>query len=431
MKIKTFFLSILLGTILISCSSKIDSKITHRKDYDGYLNVPENKSKIAALQELVFWQNKLQKQPSQYPYLGKIASANTMLFSSDGNIEYLVSAEKNLKELNSKTKYTNSGSLRALARNYISQHKFKEALELVKKAETLGDNLKATQKMLFDIHLELGNYKEAESYLLKIKSFSDFDYLIRDSKWNDHIGDLGSAIHFMEKATEIAESSNNINLKIWSYTNLADYYGHNNEIKKAYTFYLKSLKLDAHNSYAKKGIAWIVYSHEKNPEEALRILNSISKENASPDYFLLKAEIAEFKNNLTSKNKYLELYLLAIENELYGNMYNQYRAKLFLEEFDKKEEALAIIQKEIQNRPTPQSYDLLAWYYFQKKEYLRALELMNSYVVGKTFEPEAQYHLAEIYKVNGFTKKALKIKKELLKSAFELGPLMEKRINNI
>ncbi len=417
--------------VLLSCSTKNNATITHKSDYDRYLNLSENTSKITAQKELVFWQEKLQKQPSQYPYLGKIASANTLLFSSDGNIKYLVNAEKKLEELNSKTKYTNSGSLRALARNYISQHKFKEALGLVKKAETLGDNLKATQKMLFDIHLELGNYTEAESYLTKIKSFSDFDYLIRDSKWNDHMGDLGAAIHFMEKATGIAESSNNTNLKIWSYTNLADYYGHNNEIKKAYIFYLKSLKLDANNSYAKKGIAWIVYSHEKNPEEALRILNSISKENTSPDYYLLKAEIAEFKNNLTSKNENLNLYLLAVNNDLYGDMYNQYNAKLFLEEFDKKAEALAIIQKEIENRPTPQSYDLLAWYYFQTKEYTKALELMNSYVVGKTFEPEAQYHLAEIYKVNGYTKKALKIKKELLESAFELGPLMVKRIRNI
>lgn len=427
---QTIFL-VLFTIVLIGCSTKNDSKITDKKDYDKYLNLSENTSKIIAEKELNFWQNKLQKQPSQYPYLGKIATANTLLFSSDGNIEYLVNAEKKLEELNRKTNYSNSSSLRALARNYISQHRFKEALELVIKAETLGENLKATQKMLFDIHLELGNYKEAESYLTKIKSFSDFDYLIRDSKWNDYIGDLGAAIHFMEKATKIAESANNKGLKIWSYTNLADYYGHNNEIKKAYTFYLKSLKLDANNAYAKKGIAWIVYSHERNPEEALRILDSISKENVSPDYYLLKAEIAEFKNNLTIKNKNLDLYLLAVKNELYGDMYNQYNAKLFIEEFDKKDEALAIIQEEIENRPTPQSYDLLAWYYFQTKEYTKALELMNSYVVGKTFEPEAQYHLAEIYKVNGFTKKALKIKKELLESAFELGPLMERRINNI
>lgn len=431
MKTKNSIILLIFGVVLLSCSTTNDSKITNTNDYDKYLNLSVNTSKIIAEKELDFWQNKLQKQPSQYPYLGKIAAANTMLFSSVGNIKYLVSAEKKLQELNSKTNYENSGSLRALARNYISQHRFKEALEFVKKAEVLGDNLKATQKMLFDVHLELGNYKEAESYLTKIKSFSDFDYLIRDSKWNDHIGDLDSAIHFMQKAIKIAESSNNNGLKIWSYTNLADYYGHNNEIKKAYTFYLKSLKLDANNTYAKKGIAWIVYSYEKNPDEALRILNSISKENLSPDYYLLKSEIAEFKNDKLEKDKNLDLYMLAVKNELYGDMYNQYNAKLFLEEFDKKKEALAIIQTEIENRPTPQSYDLLAWYYFYTKEYQKALELMNSYVIGKTFEPESQYHLAEIYKVNGFTNKALKIKKELLESAFELGPIMIKKINNI
>ena len=422
---------ILIGVFVSSCTSKVDSKITSNKEYDKYLNLSENASKIKAEKELNFWQNKLQKQPSQYPYLGKIAAANTMLFSSEGNIEYLINAEKKLLELNRKTNFENSTSLRSLARNYISQHRFKEALVLVKKAEVFGDHLKATQKMIFDVHLELGNYKEAESYLSKIKSFSDFDYLIRASKWNDHVGDLDAAISFMEKATKIAESANNKTLKIWSYTNLADYYGHNNQVKKSYAFYLKALKLDANNTYAKKGIAWIVYSYEKNPDEALRILSTISKENLSPDYFLLMAEIAEFKNNLTIKNKNLDLYLLVVKNKFYGDMYNQHNAMLFLEEFDKEKAALKIIHKEIENRPTPQSYDLLAWYYYHKKEYKKALEVMKSYVVGKTFEPEAHYHLAEIYKANGFKKRALKIKNELLESAFELGPLMEKRINNI
>lgn len=414
-----------------SCSNAKQSKITDKNDYDKYLISQVNTSKILAEKELDFWQDKLQKQPSQYPYLGKIASANTMLFTSVGNIEYLVNAEKILQELNRTTNFENSGSLRALARNYISQHKFKEALILVKKAESIGENLKATQKMLFDIHLELGNYKEAEAYLSKVKSFSDFDYLIRASKWNDHIGDLPTAIQYMEKATKIAESSNNKGLKVWAYSNLADFYGHNNQVQKSYEFYLKTLALDPNNSYAKKGIAWIVYSYEKDADEALRIIDIIQKEHPSPDYYLLKAEIAEFNNDKVGKNKNLNLYLSVVENKLFGDMYNQYNAKLLIEELGKNDEAYSIIQKEIHNRPTPQSYDLLAWFYYQNKEYKKALELMNTHVVDKTFEPEAQYHLAEIYKANGYNDKAIALKNELLESAFELGPIMTDKIRKI
>lgn len=246
---------LLLAILMLSCNIKPTQQITDINDYNHYLSLSVNAKKILAQKELDFWQDKLNKQPGQYPYLGKIASANTQLFNTLGDIHYLKAAQNNLEELNKKTNYKNSGSLRALARNYISQHKFKEALSLLEKAEIVGEQLHATQKMLFDVHLELGNYSEAEKYLSKIKSFSDFDYLIRAAKWNDHQGDLTTAIRYMEKALTYAENSKNESLMVWAYTNLADFYGHNNEVSKAHEYYLKTLKLAPENSYAKKGIA--------------------------------------------------------------------------------------------------------------------------------------------------------------------------------
>eukprot|EP01090_Pellita_catalonica_P014485 TRINITY_DN3701_c0_g3_i1.p1 TRINITY_DN3701_c0_g3~~TRINITY_DN3701_c0_g3_i1.p1 ORF type:complete len:182 (-),score=35.45 TRINITY_DN3701_c0_g3_i1:25-570(-) len=168
--------------------------------------------------------------------------------------------------------------------------------------------------MLFDVYLELGEPEKASEYLAEIENYADFDYLIRVSKWHDYKGDLSSAIRFMEKAMKKAEEANNKDLKAWSYTNLADFYGHNGQIKDSYKLYLKALELDNSNAYAKKGIAWIVYSHDKNPDEALRILDIISNEHSSPDYYLLKAEIAEFKNNLTIKESNIEVYLSAVKN---------------------------------------------------------------------------------------------------------------------
>ena len=359
---------ILIGVFVSSCTTKVDSKITSNKEYDKYLNLSENASKIKAETELNFWQNKLQKQPSQYPYLGKIAAANTMLFSSEGNIEYLINAEKKLLELNRKTNFENSTSLRSLARNYISQHRFKEALALVKKATVIGENLRGSQKMLFDIYLELGNTQKAFEFLAKIEDYADFDYLIRVSKWYDHKGNLSSAIRFMEKAMKKAEEANNKQLKIWSYTNLADFYGHDGQIKESYNLYLKALALDENNAYAKKGIAWIVYSNDQKPTEAKRILDMISTRHFSPDYYLLKAEIAEYQNDSISKKNNINSYLSIIKNNQYGVMYHQNLAKVYLDEYNNTAKALPLINEEIVNRPTPQSYDLLAWYYFKKKK---------------------------------------------------------------
>jgi tetratricopeptide (TPR) repeat protein len=424
-------LFILLLVLTITSCNKSNNQITHVNDYSAYLELTESETLQTIQGDHDFWENKLEKEPNQYPHLVKLAASQSQLFTATGNIDYLIKAEESLMKANEKINYTNSGYLRALARNYISQHRFKEALTLLEKAETIGENLKGTQKMLFDVHLELGNTKEASHYLAQIKDLSDFGFLIRLSKWSDHEGDLKSTIKYMEKAMAIAESSKNKALMQWAFTNIADYYGHDGQIEKAYNYYLKALDINANDAYAKKGIAWIVYSFERNPEEALRILNTIEKQHQAPDYFLLKAEISEYRKDSVAKTKNLTLYAEAVTNAKYGDMYNAYNAKLFAEELNLTDKALALSRLEIENRPTAQSYDLLAWTYYNKGQYENALHIAVDNVLNKTFEPEAMYHLAKIYKANGKLLEAKKLKKELLESSFELGPLVEKEIKNI
>jgi len=426
---KTNLYLIVMLALLFNCKEK-SKAITTAKDYDVFLTA-ENKTLENAKQEHLFWANKLKKTPNQYPYLAKIASAESQLFDATGNIENLANAEAFLIQLNQKTNQNKSGYLRALARNYISQHRFKESLVLLEKAEVLAEDLESTQKMLFDVHMELGNFKIAKSYLEKVVDLNSFDYLIRTAKWNDHIGNLDAAIKYMEQAMAKAESSNLPALKQWSYTNIADFYGHDGQIKKSYNYYLKALALNPNDAYAKKGIAWIVYSHERNPEEALRILNTITSTYQAPDYFLLKAEIAEFLSNNSLKEKHIADYKRAVQKPLYGDMYNAYNAKLFAEDMKMVDSSIIIANREIENRATPQSYDLLAWSLYNKGDYKKALDIINKFVIDKTFEPEVLYHVAEIYKANGKAEALQPIKEELLAATYELGPLMELKINQL
>ncbi|MFY7671175.1 tetratricopeptide repeat protein [Tenacibaculum sp. MEBiC06402] len=428
MKLKYLLYSI-ASFVVISCSTNNSTNITNKNDYEYFLAESNDAEIYRVKKNLFFWKNKLEKTPSQYPYLSKIASINTRLFTITGNIEYLKEAEKELLKVNEKA--FSVGNLRALARNYISQHKFKQALNILKKAEKSGEKLVATQKMLFDVHLELGHDNEAKHYLNQIEKYADFDYYIRAGKWSDHKGDLYSAINFLEEALNIAKLKNDKNLLVWSYTNLADFYGHNNEIKKSYKYYLKSLAIEPHNSYAKKGIAWIVYSYENNPDEAIRILNKIKEFNASPDYSLLMAEIYEYKNNLEMKDKYLNSFLTQTENKSYGVMYNSHIAKIILDEFDEQSKAYNIILQEIENRATAESYDLLAWAAYKKGDFKKSLSIANEHIVGKSFEPSLLYHLAEIYKANGLLDKAAEIKTELLECSYELGPVTFNKIERL
>lgn len=428
---KKYYLTIAFLTLVFASCDKAPEQITNQEDYEKYLQEDADLTVDLIKKDHDFWKEKLQKDPGQYPYFIKLAASQSELFNATGEIEYLIKAEENLIEANRSTNYSQAGYLKALARNYISQHRFRESLDLLNAAEAIGEKLNGTHKMLFDVHMELGNYDKAEAYLDKIEDRSDFDFLIRFAKWSDHKGDLSTAITYMEKATQKAEITNKKGLKQWSYTNLADFYGHNGEIKKSYNHFLKALELDPNNAYAKKGIAWIIYSYERNPEEALRILNSITKQHRAPDYYLLKAEIAEFMNNEHAKKLNLESYMAAVSNENYGVMYNSDNVMLYAEEFSETEKAILLAHQEIQQRPTPQSYALLAWTHYNKGEYENALKIAEKHVVDKTYEPEALYQLAKIYKANGRMKEAGILKKELLESAYELGPVTEQDIRQI
>lgn len=424
-------LKIIVFTISISSCKNENTNITKASDYNHYLNISANKNKELAENEIDFWQKKYNAAPNQISYLNQIAGYYTALFEYTFEVNDLYKAEELLLKVNTASNFSEVGPLRALAKNYITQHRFREAYILANKALKIGEGYKETQKLLFDVNMELGNYTAAKENLTKIYNTEDFDYLIRMAKWNDHIGDLPTAITLMEKATSKAELNDNKTLKVWAYSNLGDMYGHAGRISDSYKYYLKTLKEDSTNYYALKGIAWIAFSHEKNTKEANRIIDIISKKHNSPDFKLFKAEMAEFNHNEEEKNKYLEDYFNLLQKRNYGVMYNKYNAILFADNKKDAVKSLEIAYQEIKNRPTPESYDLLAWANFNLGNTKKALDICEKHIVNKSFEPEINYHLAEIYKANKMENKIKPIKEDLMASIYELGPNMKEKIEKL
>ncbi len=415
---------------VVSCN-KEETTITNPEDYAVYLTKHNNQTRKEAKEKLQFWNSRIKADSLQITALAPAATAYTELFHSTGDIAYLKLAEKALTKSVDVAAIGKSGYLLALAHNYISQHRFIEAKEAAQGAYLLKTNSEETEMVLFDISMELGEYENAEKYLQKIANQSDYNFLIRLAKWNDYKGNLDATIRNMEKALKIAENGKKKGLQLWSYTNLADYYGHAGRIEESYDHYLKALAIDPSNAYAKKGIAWIVYSYEYKPEEALKILDAVMSDYQSPDYFLLKAEIAGFQKNDTVKKINLIKYYNSVKDNRYGIMYNTHTALLLAEEYGEYDKALVIAEEEIQNRPTPQSYDLKAYILNLKGDHKEALTIAENYIVHKTFEPLANLHIAQIYKANNLSEKVSPIIEELMDSSYELGPVISKELMNL
>lgn len=419
--------------LIISCKDSASEKeqetrISNSEDYNNYLAVQKARTTSPYFE---LWNSKITTDSIELPSFTAVAGEYNMFFESTGDIAYLKKAEQALEKAVEVANIDKEKYYRALSRNYISQHRFKEALVYADSAALLSKNIPATQHLLFDVHMELGNYTKADSIKKLFADPEDFNYIIRAAKWNDYKGKLDMTIMFMEKAKEKAEASKNRGQLLWVYSNIADYYGHDGRIQDSYEHYLKTLEIDSSNAYAKKGIAWIAYSKDNNSKEATRILDSVLTGHVSPDYYLLKAEIAEFENDKKAKKTAIDSFWKLANNSAYGNMYNTYKIEMFAEDPSTKKEALTLAEQEVKNRATPETYQLLALANLVNGNKEKALDIINAHVVDKTFEPTALLTMAKVYKANMMPDMVKDIQEELLEAGYEMGPVTLREIHTL
>lgn len=419
-------LSLSLGSYLISQKIIAKRKVIHMQDVVPLLEAGNSSASIQ--KEIAFWKEKYEAHPNQATYLIQLGKACGREFEKTGEIALLKQAEEYLLKANENLDGKSAGVLRSLAKNAISQHRFLEAEDYLRQALALGEKKRATKLMLFDVYMELGRYPLAESVLREVAIENDFDYLIRYAKWQDYKGNLNRTIAQMRMAETQAEQSRNKELKVWLYSNLGDFYGHDGQINKAYQYYLKTLEEDKGNWYALKGLAWIAYASDRNLPLAKQLTARAMQNHRSPDLYLLLSEMADYEGNHLQAETYVQTYLDKVQNPDYGDMYNKTNCLLYAENPNAVEKAIAIAQREIEARPTPMSYDLLAWSLYQNGEWEKAKEIADRYVYRQTSEPEALFHLTHIYRKAKENEIVAELKKELAESAFELGPLAAKEI---
>jgi tetratricopeptide (TPR) repeat protein len=422
-KITLYLYGVWFGLTISGCATNENRSIVFPSDYQFIFT---NRSAVLVADcedELSFWKNRTIDETS----LTKQAGLYGERFKLTGNFADLIKSDSLYKA--ALATYGRSPSLlQAMAASAITQHQFKPAKSYLNEAIKIGDQKDASLLMLVDVQLELGDHEGAVFNLSQLRNKNSFAFLIRLAKVKDHEGKLDTAIQLMEKAFERVKG--NKNLFTWTKTNLGDMYGHAGRIEEAYQAYLEVLRQNPNDDYAIKGIAWIALSHDQNFEEAKRLIQYLQKNKDLPEYQLLLAEIADFTGDETGKRTALEKFNSLTADEATERMYAKYKAVLEAEEFSNPEKAIAIARQEIQSRPCPQSYDLLAWGYFSKGNYLYALEISQRYVEGKTFEPEALYHLGMIYGANKKVDKSRIFLAEALNSSFELGPSIAKKIKH-
>lgn len=420
---------ILCCAVLLAACSKNSKPVVQEEKIIALLEQKSTVNAEATIEaDMRFWNDRLATTVDDLSSQIKLASLYNQRFQYSGLISDIHKSDSLYHVANQLQKSFSSGIYRSLAANCVTQHRFIQADRYLDTAASMGDDMYLTRLQQFDVKLELGNYKQAEAILNSFRHKNNFDYYTRASKLEDHKGNSEASISFMEKAYADIKESKKDQLLPWVKTNLADMYGHNNRISESYQLYTEVVKDHPAYYHAWKGIAWIAYSHDKNTRFAKKILLWLQEQHPVPDYDLMLSEIAAFEQNNQAKNQYLALFVDKVSNSAYGDMYNKYLFTIMSDEFNDQSSAMAIAQKEINNRPTPQSYELFAWSLYKNGQVQEAVKIAESRIINKTFEPDALYHIGLLLKKSGKPKLAKQYLSEALESSFELGPVTANEI---
>ena len=421
------FLALFSLLLLGACTQQI-KPITDAKDYNTYLEAQQGPTAYSLEADIQFWEDRSRQHPDDEIPVIKMAQLYAARFKQQGNYGDILLSDKLYHQVLDQQAVPSAAICQALAQNAITQHQFQQAKVYAEQARATGERQAASTLVLIDVALELGDDDRADALLQSFTNQHSFAHLVRQSKLSDHRGDLDTSIKIMEKAFDRIKG--NADLYCWSLSNLGDMYGHAGRVDDAYNAYLAVLKTDPTYDYALKGIAWIALSHDRNYGEAKRIIEVLRERKQMPEADLLLAEIAEMEGNQEVKKAHLTRFVQTVNTPGIKTMYHKYLAEIYAEDIVDVNGSLAIANEEVTSRPTPQSYDLLAWSLLHAGQVERALEISRDYVQDRTSEPDALYHTGMIYLANRQPKKAVEFLKAAEESAFELGPVLTNKIRS-
>lgn len=425
---KKSFLLLIGGILLFFAFFAPKASIVKPADIQSFLQTQHiTQARQQLEQQLQYWTNRLEEQPGNGIYQQKLAGLKAQFFRLSGAVNELHQSDSLLTALAQRFP-TDVSLWQALAQNAISAHQFAKADQYINKALAIGEKRYQSSLLKVDILLERGNQLEAVGILNGLGNTYSFDYMTRQVKLLDQKGQLDEAIRWMEKAASSAEASGNTPLINWSLTNLGDMYGHQGKIKKSYSTFLQALQHDPADLHALKGIAWIAFSHDKNPELSRKILTFLQSVHDIPDYDLLLADIATYQKDTDNVHFHTQQFLTAASQDKQGYLYTRPLTQLQLERGEISNDKY--IEAEIHQRPHPLSYLLKAQYLQVMGQEKAAMALLQDKVLGKTEEPDALYLAGLICKENGENKLAKRLLRSAKDAAFELGPIVEADIKS-
>lgn len=411
--------------LVVGCQQRPD--LVREEDYQPSLSQESNRmAELAALQkDIAFWDQRLQRDTGNFLDQWQLANQWTRLFQFTGETDHLQKADSLLNRVWKTLGKTEPELLIQLSQQAITGHRFREAAYFLDQAQQAGGADHLVNLVSFDTRMELGRFAEAKKALDQIPGKQSFDYALRRARWEDHLGNGPAALEWMEKAVAAAQQLDRPALIRWGMTNLSDMYLHNGQPQKAVEGYRAVLKEEPGNRHALRGLAWVAFSHDRQPQVAEQILFHLQQQQIMPELYLERAEIREWMGDTDSARTLRHLFVQAVDDPYRRPLYVKYLIETWSDDPATRSKAWELAVAEQKKRDNPETNAWLAWCQFKSGKTREAAQWMKERVEGQTFEPDLLFKMARVYAAAGWIPEARALLAQCRDAELEWGPLQQ------
>jgi tetratricopeptide (TPR) repeat protein len=327
-------------------------------------------------QEIVFYQNRIQQQPTAGLDRAALAQTYLKMARATGESSWYLLAQQTAEQSLIQLPINNDGAKRVLAKVAISKHEFSQALGLLKQLPPEAESL----ALLTTAHLALGDVKTArktaDTLVERVPTLSNLALkaLVELAQGED----LAAIRDF--KAAIAAEEPEEAGSSAWVRTLLGRLYYKRGQLQQAEELYQSALQILPKYPPALLNLAELsVRQWQADPTQTKysqraielydRFFLTTQKSPTTYDHVALRglARVQKLQGDTIKSAQTWEKAVARLRDDLSGFGHRRELAQLLLErgQGDDKTEPLALMQAEIKIRQDPETWDTLAAAYLQ------------------------------------------------------------------
>ncbi len=382
------------AVVSVSAISRVEARADHAD--------PAVEAAVLA-ETIEFFEAKFENDPHNYVIAGRLVDDHMLSFQLDSDLAHLSRAEEVARAVLSVAP-DSALSFARLSTTLLAQHKFAGALEAAQRAfaaDTAGEAALAT---LFDAAVAAGSYGTAERALKALEP-GTLTRQLREARWLAALGQADYAVSIMEGGCRRLERGTaRRQVVAWCQSLLAGLeHGRSGDAAAEY-WLRRALRTQPGYVGALEGLANLAYARG-NWEKAKGLFAQILSE-AHPDLYLRKAEVSlalgDTEAATASERAFVRLATAPGAEALNAHPLAIYYAA----RPESRDRALEIILRDLERRPSIETYGVLSWVRLQRGELAEALEASNQSRRWGEPSPTNDYMRARVLAALGRTDEA-------------------------